>query len=56
MNLCIVCEKPVIESNLKNTYYCNNTRCTRLGLLSVFVLVPTVPEKKDVQVVPKPAS
>lgn len=46
MQLCIVCEKPVIESNLKNVYYCNNIRCTRLGVLTVFVLTPKE-EKKD---------
>ena len=41
MQLCTVCEKPVIEHNLlKNVYYCNSARCTRLGLLTVFVLTP----------------
>ena len=47
MQICIVCEKPVIESALKNVYYCNNVRCTRLGVLTVFVLVPNKEEPKE---------
>ena len=44
MQFCVVCEKVVIEHNLlKSVYYCANTRCTRLGVLSVFVLTPAKP-------------
>ena len=54
MSLCTVCEKPVTEHNLlKNVYYCTSTRCTRLGLLTVFVLTPNE-EKKDAKDIPQP--
>lgn len=47
MKLCIVCEKEVLEHpSFKNVYYCNNNRCTRLGLLTVFVLIPKEEESK----------
>jgi hypothetical protein len=50
MAKCVVCENDVIEHNLfRQVFYCNNGRCTRLGLLTVFVLiektkVPELPE------------
>jgi hypothetical protein len=48
---CIVCEQPVIEHPfIKNVFYCKNSRCTRLGVLTVFVLEI----KKDDQSVPQP--
>lgn len=57
MKICIVCEKQLFEHNLlKNLYYCANPKCTRLGMLTVFVLEPIKPEEKkgeDVQAVPK---
>ena len=44
-NLCLVCEKPVVEHNaMKNVHYCTNARCTRLGVLTVFILIPAKPE------------
>lgn len=47
MAVCIVCEKEVIEHPfLRNVFYCSNSRCTRLGLLSVYVL-EIKEEKKD---------
>lgn len=49
MNICVVCERLVIEHNLlKNVYYCANPRCTRLGVLSVFVLTLKKPEEPKV--------
>lgn len=53
MNICVVCEKPVIEHNfLKNVYYCNSVRCTRLGVLSVFVLTLNEKPKESEPKVP----
>ncbi len=52
---CVVCEGPMIEHPfMKNVFYCNNPRCTRLGLLSVFVL--EAKEVKDDPNLPKPGS
>jgi len=43
---CLVCEHDLTEHNqLKNVYYCNNIRCTRLGVLTVYIL-----EEKKVEV------
>ena len=58
MNLCTVCERMVIEHPLiRNVHYCANPRCSRLGLLTVFVLTPKEDkpeEKKDDKDLPKP--
>ena len=52
---CVVCERSMTEHPLlKNVYYCSNQRCTRLGLLSVFVLEKK--EVKDDQNIPQPGS
>ena len=41
MNLCFSCEKLTQEDNaLKGKYICLNQRCSRVGLLSTFVLIP----------------
>lgn len=46
MNFCLVCEKELTEHNLLRTvFYCNSPRCTRLGVLTVFMLTPSKPEK-----------
>lgn len=50
MAKCLVCERDLTEHNqLKNVYYCNNVRCTRLGLLTVYIL-----EEKKVEYLPEP--
>ena len=50
MAKCLVCERELTEHNqLKNVYYCNNVRCTRLGVLTVYIL-----EEKKVEVPENP--
>ena len=47
MNLCFSCEKPTQEDQaLRGKHICVNQRCVRVGLLSVFVLVPEKKEEK----------
>ena len=55
---CTVCEKEVLEHPLiRNVFYCNNSRCTNLGLLTVFVLEEKPKEfKKNDQSLPKSGS
>ena len=49
MSNCVVCEKGVSEHPVfKNIYFCVNERCSRLGLLSVFILTqkPSAPKEE----------
>ena len=55
---CMVCEQMLVEhTDFRGVYYCNNPRCTRGGLLSVFVLTPVPkeePKEIDDKGLPKP--